>query len=103
METNRFGTSRSGPSWCRVKRPNGARSLEEFVINNDSLNASRPPVVVGTAQVSIINDTPTIEELHQRLDSLDLMNAERLRPGWDTYFMVRRGFGDVPLYWNMRI
>lgn len=88
METAGFVISRPRCLRYRVKRPNDARSLEDFVINNDSLNTSRPPIVAGTPQVSIINDTLTIEELYQRLDTLDLMNAERLRPGWDTYFMV---------------
>jgi hypothetical protein len=36
-----------------------------------------------------MNDFDTEERLFVYLDELDLLNGERLRPGWDTYFMVR--------------
>ncbi|KAH7927271.1 dCMP deaminase [Leucogyrophana mollusca] len=39
-------------------------------------------------KLSIDNSFETISELHTHLDSLDMMNLERLRPQWDTYFMT---------------
>jgi hypothetical protein len=41
------------------------------------------------ANVTIINSSRTLEDLRSTLDELDLTNGERLRPRWDTYFMVR--------------
>ena len=38
--------------------------------------------------VHIDNSFPTVAALYEHLDKLDLLNMERLRPGWDTYFMV---------------
>lgn len=38
--------------------------------------------------VHIDNSFPTVAALHDHLKRLDLLNMERLRPGWDTYFMV---------------
>ena len=35
----------------------------------------------------IVNSFPTVPDLYDYLDELDLTNPERLRPGWDTYFM----------------
>ncbi|KAJ2545354.1 Deoxycytidine monophosphate (dCMP) deaminase [Coemansia sp. RSA 1933] len=40
------------------------------------------------AHVSIANVFPTTVELHQHLRHLDLLNTERIRPSWDTYFML---------------
>ncbi|KAJ9116417.1 hypothetical protein QFC22_004859 [Naganishia vaughanmartiniae] len=40
------------------------------------------------AQLSIMNNFASVDELEKYLSEVDLVNAERLRPGWDTYFMV---------------
>ena len=40
------------------------------------------------ATVSICNNFPTIDALCAHLDELNLLDEERLRPGWDMYFMV---------------
>lgn len=40
------------------------------------------------AQLSIMNNFASVDELEEYLGEVDLVNAERLRPGWDTYFMV---------------
>ena len=45
--------------------------------------------VKALANVEIYNDFPTVDGLHAYLDGLDLLDEERLRPGWDQYFMVR--------------
>ena len=37
--------------------------------------------------VHIVNSFESIPQLYEHLDELDLSNPERLRPGWDTYFM----------------
>jgi len=73
----------------RRKRPNEAQSLETFLETNDGINTRNPKVVHGTAQVSLINDLPSKDALFSKLDALDLLNPERLRPSWDSYFMVR--------------
>lgn len=39
-------------------------------------------------KLSVINTFQSLSELHLHLDSLDMTNTERLRPGWDTYFMA---------------
>ncbi|ORX91852.1 deoxycytidylate deaminase [Basidiobolus meristosporus CBS 931.73] len=40
------------------------------------------------AELSILNPFDNVEELHKHLDSLDITNPDRLRPSWDTYFML---------------
>jgi hypothetical protein len=44
--------------------------------------------VMSLATVKVDNCFPTIEGLWAYLDTLNLLDEERLRPGWDTYFMV---------------
>ncbi|KAJ1863774.1 Deoxycytidine monophosphate (dCMP) deaminase [Coemansia sp. RSA 2703] len=44
--------------------------------------------VLSSANVSIANTFPTREDLFQYLDKIDLTNGERIRPSWDTYFML---------------
>jgi hypothetical protein len=39
--------------------------------------------------VHVCNNFVSVELLHAYLDKLDLLDEERLRPGWDLYFMVR--------------
>lgn len=39
-------------------------------------------------KLKIINSFHSIAEFHRHLDSLDITDAQRLRPQWDTYFMV---------------
>ena len=72
-----------------------AMSLEQFVqeydertyrqpnIGSSSLHGLAPP-----CYVHIANPYRTIPEFYEYLRSVDLLNPERLRPGWDTYFMV---------------
>lgn len=53
------------------------------------------------ASVTICNNFENVDGLWRYLDSVNLMDEERLRPGWDTYFMVRRFFGfDFRLWWG---
>ena len=93
----------------RVNMRSGSdqKSLEEFIHEHDlyfygpqALDVSlRKNPVSGTqdlpslrsldqmVNLRIVNSFPTVADLYDYLDDLDLTNPERLRPGWDTYFM----------------
>ena len=86
---DQLNTISSSSLLVRRKRPNEAQSLETFLETNDGINTGNPKVDHGTAQVSLINDLPSNDALFSKLDALDLLNPERLRPSWDSYFMVR--------------
>lgn len=43
--------------------------------------------LIDRAEVRLVNQTQSIEVLHQNLQDLDLANEQRLRPDWDQYFM----------------
>ncbi len=91
----------------RSKSSSSILTLEDFVeqhdnlLNGPALPASLPSSsfshhpqtdfsrVLKLANVSICNNFPSVPALHAYLDQLDLTDEERLRPGWDTYFMVR--------------
>ncbi len=64
--------------------------LEKFVIWNDQHLYGKDygtVYVTDRAQVRLFNSSSSLEELHAALDMLDLANEQRLRPGWDQYFM----------------
>jgi dCMP deaminase len=82
-------------------------TLEKFIENHDLLlngpalprntpsweQARHPPLtdfkkVQNLAAICITHDFPTVEGLYAYIDQLDILDEERLRPGWDTYFMV---------------
>lgn len=82
-------------------------TLERFIENHDLLlngpalprntpsweQARHPPLtdfkkVQNLAAICITHDFPTVEGLYAYIDQLDILDEERLRPGWDTYFMV---------------
>ncbi|WWC61331.1 uncharacterized protein I303_103912 [Kwoniella dejecticola CBS 10117] len=97
----------------RIRSPTKI-SLEQFIESHDTLlNGSLPSLPSSSsslangsqlslshhpqtdfkrsltlAQISICNNFPTVEALEGYLDELDLVDQERLRPGWDTYFMT---------------
>ncbi|KAJ2123516.1 Deoxycytidine monophosphate (dCMP) deaminase [Coemansia sp. RSA 720] len=50
-----------------------------------NLNLKR---VLSSANVTITNTFATVEDLYEYMDKIDLTNGERLRPSWDTYFML---------------
>lgn len=65
-------------------------SLEDFVIRNDDHlfdQKSGLARLIDRAEVRLVNQTTSIDSLHQALGDLDLTNEERLRPNWDQYFM----------------
>ena len=43
--------------------------------------------LIDRAEVRLVNQTQSIEMLHETLRDLDLSNEQRLRPDWDQYFM----------------
>jgi dCMP deaminase len=43
--------------------------------------------IMNHAHLKILNISESVQKLYEYLDQLDLLNHERLRPSWDTYFM----------------
>ena len=43
--------------------------------------------LIDRAEVRLVNQTQSIDILHETLQDLDLANEQRLRPNWDQYFM----------------
>lgn len=65
-------------------------TLEEFVFcNDDHLYNSKTGLacLIDRAEVRMVNQTQSIETLHETLRDLNLANEQRLRPNWDQYFM----------------
>ncbi|GFZ46281.1 Deoxycytidylate deaminase [Saitozyma sp. JCM 24511] len=74
--------------------------LHDLLLHGPSFPATLPPSalshhpqtdfrrVMSLASVSICNNFPSLPGLYAFLDQLDLLDEERLRPGWDTYFMT---------------
>lgn len=44
--------------------------------------------LMSRASVRLLNTSPSLAHLYATLGKLDLVNPDRLRPGWDTYFMA---------------
>ncbi|RXK37762.1 dCMP deaminase [Tremella mesenterica] len=79
-------------------------TLDSFIDTHDLLNGPSLPShlpakvlshlqtdfqrVTRLAQVHVYNNFPTVDAFWTYLDQLDLLDQERLRPGWDTYFMT---------------
>ncbi|KAI0348352.1 hypothetical protein BDW22DRAFT_1350540 [Trametopsis cervina] len=73
-------------------------TLERFVADHDdylyggqfgttSKGVSSLRNLQSLIDIQVNNSFDTVEGLHEHLGELDITNAERLRPGWDTYFM----------------
>jgi dCMP deaminase len=77
-----YGPSTSTPSTPAINATsasplaNGVSAMTDF---------SR---VMSLATVKVDNCFSSVEALWAYLDTLNLLDEERLRPGWDTYFMV---------------
>jgi dCMP deaminase len=77
-------------------------SLEDFVTQDDravhgykemTSAMSQPPSTPlnnlrSLVHLHVVNDFSSLDQLHSFLDSLDILDQDRLRPAWDTYFMV---------------
>ena len=57
--------------------------------NDDHLYNSKTGLacLIDRAEVRMVNQTQSIETLHETLRDLNLANEQRLRPHWDQYFM----------------
>ena len=64
-------------------------TLENFVVQNDDhlynqkVGLAR---LIDRAEVRMVNQTSSMDQLHEALEVLNLANEERLRPNWDQYF-----------------
>ncbi|BEI85345.1 hypothetical protein CcaverHIS002_0507460 [Cutaneotrichosporon cavernicola] len=86
----------------RERRRRPALTLDAFVDEHDaSLHGSAGDAtstgnghqsdlarVLTTAAVRITNGFPDIDGLYRHLDAVNLLDEQRLRPGWDLYFMT---------------
>ncbi|RFU78441.1 dcmp deaminase [Trichoderma arundinaceum] len=68
-----------------------AISLEEFVTQNDlhlydAATGLQP--LISRATVRLLNTSSSLAHLYATLGKLDIPNPDRMRPGWDTYFMA---------------
>ncbi|KKP04128.1 hypothetical protein THAR02_03787 [Trichoderma harzianum] len=76
----------------RAKQPDQSTiSLEEFVTQND-LHLYDPHTglqpLISRATVRLLNTSSSLAHLYATLGKLDIPNPDRMRPGWDTYFMA---------------
>ncbi|PFH60157.1 hypothetical protein XA68_11371 [Ophiocordyceps unilateralis] len=80
--------------WRRFRqgRHGGADiSLDEFVARSDSHlydAAGGHQPLISRATVRLLNTSNSLAHLYASLGKLDVTNPDRLRPGWDTYFMA---------------
>lgn len=66
-------------------------SLDAFVLYSDEhLYDARTGhlSVMSRATVRLLNTSSDLAHLYATLGKVDLLNEDRLRPGWDTYFMA---------------
>ncbi|KAF4981602.1 hypothetical protein FZEAL_2614 [Fusarium zealandicum] len=65
-------------------------SLEDFVAESDA-HLYDPKTglspLISRAAVRLLNTSSSLAHLYAKLGKLDIPNPDRLRPGWDTYFM----------------
>lgn len=75
-----------------------APTLEKFVEQEDINAFANSSSGFGETSATIYNSFPTLAAFHEHLNGLDLLNQDRLRPSWDTYFMV---CSPVPLFLSL--
>jgi dCMP deaminase len=108
IDAQRSGCDLISSKWLLNKfvQRHGTMTLDAFVQEHDTLTygtmfqLSDSPTIGhrhsslhslrDLVNVHIVNSFSSLSALHVYLDSLDLLNSERLRPSWDTYFMVFR-------------
>ncbi|KHN96606.1 Cytidine deaminase [Metarhizium album ARSEF 1941] len=66
-------------------------TLEDFVSHSDAHlydpdDGFQP--LISRATVRLLNTSSSLAHLYATLGKLDIPNPDRLRPGWDTYFMA---------------
>ncbi|KAM0453492.1 hypothetical protein ACHAO4_005087 [Trichoderma viride] len=81
--------------WRRFQQrsdlPEQSISLEEFASRNDQHlydAASGLQPLISRATVRLLNTSSSLAHLYATLGKLDIPNPDRMRPGWDTYFMA---------------
>ncbi|POS74427.1 deoxycytidylate deaminase [Diaporthe helianthi] len=68
-----------------------AETLEDFVMLSDAqlYHPERGQAThISGATVRLLNTSGSLANLYVNLGKLDLLSTERLRPGWDNYFMT---------------
>lgn len=82
-------TNGTGPS--KPEATGDVTSLEAFVRHSDEhlydAHSGHLPVM-SRATVRLLNTSSDLAHLYATLGKVDLLNEDRLRPGWDTYFMA---------------
>jgi hypothetical protein len=56
---------------------------------------------MAVAGLRVSNGFADLEALYRHLDSINLLDDERLRPGWDLYFMVSLSCGSIREVWAL--
>ncbi len=74
-----YGRRHTGP------HQDGAIEKQEIDIENSSPLHSLQQYVT----LHVINNLDSIDALHSYLDDINLLDANRLLPNWDSYFMVK--------------
>jgi hypothetical protein len=83
-------------------------TLEQLVAEHDahlygqdqnSLHPDSHHTLRQLAALTVVNGHPSREAFWTYLNSLDLTNKDRLRPQWDSYFMVRKIYPLYNLHW----
>ncbi|GME75724.1 unnamed protein product [Ambrosiozyma monospora] len=65
-------------------------TLHDFLSQTEPLkhaNDAELLKIMDKSHLKILNETTTPEQFHLKISQLQLLNKERLRPSWDTYFM----------------
>lgn len=68
-----------------------AETLEDFVNLSDAQlyhPETGQATHISSAPVRLLNTSSSLAHLYVNLGKLDLLSTERLRPGWDNYFMT---------------
>lgn len=68
-----------------------AETLEDFVTLSDAQlyhPEAGQATHISSAPVRLLNTSSSLAHLYVNLGKLDLLSTERLRPGWDNYFMT---------------
>lgn len=68
-----------------------AETLEDFVTLSDAQlyhPETGQATHISSAPVRLLNTSSSLAHLYVNLGKLDLLSTERLRPGWDNYFMT---------------
>lgn len=86
------------PLYTRYRRSQSATHLEAFVREDDAAHYGHAEPsrfrfsalqhLSRIASLHLINPFDTLDELHAYLRDYNLVNPDRLRPQWDTYFMT---------------